>query len=208
MNRVHLEIGRKKVFACSLDWPGWARSDKSEEAALDRLMDYEARYRVVADRAGVPFLPGEPEVVARVPGDTSTDFGVPAIVVPGLDLEPLPAADARRQVALMRAAWDLFDEVAGDAPEELRKGPRGGGRDRDRIVSHVVEAERAFARKVDVRHKPYKSAADRDALRGELTATLSSAWQPPLTTAWPPRYALRRVTWHVLDHLWEIEDRK
>ncbi|QYC41095.1 hypothetical protein Nocox_17415 [Nonomuraea coxensis DSM 45129] len=208
MTRVHLEIGRKKVFACSLDWPGWDRAGKSEEAALSSLMDYETRYRVVAERAGVPFAPGEPEVVARVTGDTSTDFGVPAIVLPDLDLEPLPAADAGRRVALMRAAWDLFDEVAGDAPEELRKGPRGGGRDRDRIVSHVEESERAFARKIGIRHKPYKSVADRDALRQELAATLSHPWQPPLTTAWPPRYALRRVAWHVLDHLWEIEDRR
>jgi len=24
---------------------------------------------------------------------------------------------------------------------------------------------------------------------------------------WPPRYFVRRVAWHVLDHGWEIEDR-
>ena len=24
---------------------------------------------------------------------------------------------------------------------------------------------------------------------------------------WPPRYFVRRVAWHVLDHAWEIEDR-
>jgi hypothetical protein len=24
---------------------------------------------------------------------------------------------------------------------------------------------------------------------------------------WPPRYAARRIAWHVLDHAWEIEDR-
>ncbi len=24
---------------------------------------------------------------------------------------------------------------------------------------------------------------------------------------WPPRYAARRMAWHVLDHLWEIEDK-
>ncbi|MEW9552726.1 hypothetical protein [Nonomuraea sp. NPDC050783] len=206
MTRVYLETGPKKVFACSLDWPGWARAGKGEEAALDRLMDDEARYRVIAERAGVPFAPGEPEVVARVPGSSSTDFGIPA-VVPDLDLEPLPAADAERCVALMRAAWDLFEEVAGAAPEGLRKGPRGGGRDRSRIVDHVVEAERSYARMLDIRYKPYKSVADRDALRDELALTLSRAWHPPLTTKWPPRYALRRITWHVIDHIWEIEDR-
>ncbi|MCK2218895.1 hypothetical protein MF672_034635 [Actinomadura sp. ATCC 31491] len=206
MNRVYLETGPKKVFACSLDWPGWARVDKGEEAALDRLADYAARYRAVAERAGVPFAPGEPEVVARVPGTPTTDFGAPA-AVPELDLEPVTAAEAERDVALMRAAWELFDEVAGLAPAELRKGPRGGGRDRDRVVDHVVEAERAYARKVGVRHKPYRTAGDRDAMREELAATLARPWGPPLATGWPPRYALRRVVWHVLDHLWEIEDK-
>lgn len=24
---------------------------------------------------------------------------------------------------------------------------------------------------------------------------------------WPPRYAARRIAWHVLDHAWEIEGR-
>jgi hypothetical protein len=24
---------------------------------------------------------------------------------------------------------------------------------------------------------------------------------------WPPRYFVRRVAWHALDHAWEIEDR-
>jgi hypothetical protein len=24
---------------------------------------------------------------------------------------------------------------------------------------------------------------------------------------WPTTYAIRRFTWHVIDHIWEIEDR-
>jgi hypothetical protein len=24
---------------------------------------------------------------------------------------------------------------------------------------------------------------------------------------WSPRYFVRRATWHILDHVWEIEDR-
>ncbi|GAA2209285.1 hypothetical protein GCM10009850_047430 [Nonomuraea monospora] len=207
MTRVYLEIGPKKVFACSLDWPGWCRIDKGEEPALDRLADYVPRYRVIAERAGLPFEPGEPEVVARVRGTSTTDFGVP-YEVPGLDLEPLTAAEAERSVALMRAAWELFDEVAAGSPEDLRKGPRGGGRDRTKIVDHVTDAERAFARKAGVRHKPYKSVEDRDAMRAELAQVLSRPWEPPPSTGWPPRYALRRIVWHVADHLWEIEDRR
>ncbi|UBU17206.1 hypothetical protein [Nonomuraea gerenzanensis] len=206
MTRVYLEIGPKKVFACSLDWPGWCRIDKGEEAALDRLADYVPRYRVIAERAGLVFEPGDFEVVGRVRGTSTTDFGVP-YEVPDLDLEPLPGPEAERSVALMRAAWELFDEVAAGSPEELAKGPRGGGRDRSKIVDHVTDAERAFARKAGVRHRPYKSVGDRDAMRAELAQVLSRAWEPPLGTDWPPRYALRRIVWHVIDHLWEIEDR-
>jgi hypothetical protein len=206
MTRLYLETGPKKVFACSLDWPGWCRIGKGEEAAIDRLMEYVPRYRVIADRAGVPFAPGEPVVVARVPGSPITDFGAP-YAVPDLDQDPLPAEEAERGVALLRAAWDLFDEVAAAAPEDLRKGPRGGGRDRGGIVHHVTEAERSYARMVGVRHKPFKSAADRDAMRAELAEVLARPWEPPQTTKWPPRYAVRRIAWHVIDHVWEIEDR-
>ncbi|MGN9839955.1 hypothetical protein ACTMTI_17690 [Nonomuraea sp. H19] len=206
MTRLYLELGPKKVFACSLDWPGWCRIAKGEEAAIERLMEYVPRYRIIAERAGLEFAPGEPVVVARVPGTPVTDFGAP-YQVPDLDQEPLPAEPAERGVALLRAAWDLFDEVAAAAPEELRKGPRGGGRDRSKIVNHVEEAERSYARMVGVRHKPFKAPGDRGAMRAELAEVLSRPWQPPQTTAWPPRYALRRIAWHVIDHIWEIEDR-
>ena len=30
---------------------------------------------------------------------------------------------------------------------------------------------------------------------------------PPVAKGWPPRYAARRVAWHVLDHAWEMQDR-
>jgi hypothetical protein len=37
---VYLEIGAKRVFACSVDWPGWCRSGKGEDAALGALLDH------------------------------------------------------------------------------------------------------------------------------------------------------------------------
>jgi len=207
MTRIYLELGTKKVFACSLDWPGWCRLAKDEQAAIDRFMDYAPRYRVIAERTGLAFEPGEPVVVAQVKGGDMTDFGVP-YEVPDLDLQPFDEATARREVALLRTAWELFDEVAAVAPEDLRKGPRGGGRDLTKIVHHVEDSERAYARKVGVKHRPLKSQADREAMRVELAETLSRAWQPPLETGWPPSYARRRLVWHVIDHLWEIEDRR
>ena len=41
--RVYFEVGSRKVFACALDWPGWCRSAKTEEGALDALADYYER---------------------------------------------------------------------------------------------------------------------------------------------------------------------
>ncbi|WP_220448188.1 hypothetical protein [Nonomuraea diastatica] len=110
----------------------------------------------MAARAGLEFAPGDLVVAGRVPGSDMTDFGAP-YAVPDLDLEPLPGPEAGRGVALLRAAWGLFDETAAASPEELRRGPRGGGRDLTKIVDHVENAERAFARKVGVRHRPYRS---------------------------------------------------
>lgn len=203
MHRIYLELGPKKVFACSLDWPGWCRVDKSEELAIDRLTGYAPRYRVIAERAGLDFEPGEPMVVERVKGSSTTDFGAPD-AEPAADSEPFDAATAARDVALLRAAWALFDECAAVTPEELRKGPRGGGRDRSKMVAHVTEAERSYARQLGVRYPPFKSEADREAMREELAAVLLAGG----SGAWSCRYAARRIAWHVIDHLWEMEDRR
>lgn len=31
---------------------------------------------------------------------------------------------------------------------------------------------------------------------------------PLVSKGWPVRYAVRRIAWRVLDHAWEMEDRK
>ena len=202
--RLYLEQGRKRVFASALDWPGWARSGRSEGLAVDELLAYAERYAEVAVRAGRRFPAAHRvEVVERVPGTQTTDFGAPG-VPSTLDAEPLTAAVRRQQVALMRASWTLLDAVVAAAPTTLRTGPRGGGRDRDEVVAHVLEAERAYARKLGVRHPPLRCDADVRALRDALaTCVLSGSAEG----AWPPAYAVRRITWHVLDHAWEIQDR-
>ncbi|WP_066937486.1 hypothetical protein [Microtetraspora fusca] len=209
MNRVYLELGPKKVFACSLDWPGWCRIGRTEEEAIETLTHYAPRFRLIAERAGLGFSPGDPVVVERVKGSGTTDFGAPD-AVPRADHAPTDAEEAGRGAALLRAAWAIFDEVAAASPEELRKGPRGGGRDRDRMVDHVVEAERAYARKVGVRHKPFHGdVAARDAMREELVEVLTRPGESmPVPGGWPVRYALRRTAWHVIDHIWEMEDRR
>ena len=211
--RVYLEVGAKRVFACSLDWPGWCRSGKTEDAALEELARYVERYSPVASAAGVPFAPGtEPrfDVVERVAGNATTDFGAPG-VVPQVDSEPMTTAEARRQAALVAAAWTVLDEVATGAPETLRKGPRGGGRDRDPMLEHVLGAETSYARTLGVKHRQpaRKETAAIKALRGELIEVLQAARAGVALTpkGWPPRYAARRIAWHVLDHAWEIDDK-
>ncbi|MFC0549305.1 hypothetical protein ACFFHJ_00270 [Planotetraspora thailandica] len=212
MNRVYLEVGRKKVFACSADWPGWCRSGKTEEAALDALIGYVPRYAVIAGRAGLDFAPGDPVVVEQVTGDATTDFGAPS-VTPQLDLEPVGATEAAKAVALIRASWAALAEVSAASPEELRKGPRGGGRDRDKMVAHVIEAERSYARSIGVRHKPFPLGTLNDpqalsAMRDEIADVLSRPSPGgPVARGWCARYAARRIAWHVIDHIWEMEDR-
>ncbi|MBK9179752.1 MAG: hypothetical protein IPM45_09320 [Acidimicrobiales bacterium] len=208
---VAIEAGKRRVFASALDWPGWCRSGRDEERAVEALAAASARYAVVASTAGVRFAPGARfEVVERLPGSATTDFGAPGEVA-ARDLEPLTAAEARRLAALVDASWRVFDEVVAAAPAELRKGPRGGGRDRDAIAAHVVEAEVAYARKLGLR-PPAPSAPGgvgaTAARRRAIVEALRSARAGGATDrGWPPRYAARRIAWHVLDHAWEIEDR-
>jgi hypothetical protein len=206
---VYLESGSKRVFAGALDWPGWLRSGKDEALALEALAAAAPRYAAVAAEAGIPFpksAAGAFEVAERVAGSATTDFGAPG-AVPAHDTEPLTQKEAHRLAALMAASWTIFDRVVAGAPAELRKGPRGGGRDRDAMVDHVLAAEAAYAGKLGIRF--------RQPARGDATAVsaLRKAILEALTASrtrengWPPRYAARRIAWHVLDHAWEIENR-
>lgn len=193
----------------ALDWPGWSRGAKDEGAALTALLAVAPRFARVASAAGYRLEADdlEVEVAERVKGDAGTAFGVPAIVA-AADREPVNAAEAHRLAAIVEAAWAEFDRVAATAPEELRKGPRGGGRDRTKVVMHVVDAEASYAAVMGLRHGPVDAAAIA-AMRGDILDVLRkpSDGSPIAGLRWPPRYAARRIAWHVLDHAWEIEDR-
>jgi len=213
---VFFQLGRSRVFACAVDWPGWCRRAKTEEEALDALADYASRYAPVVARAGLKLPAGDSfTVVERIPAPpgkafSGVDFGT--IDEPcSRDATPLTAAEAKRLAAIVEASWATLDDVVAHAPAELRKGPRGGGRDRDKVFAHVLGAENAYARKIGVRHKEPKpdDAAAVGALRADIAAVLRAARAAELATerGWLPRYAARRIAWHVLDHAWEIEDR-
>jgi hypothetical protein len=212
--RVSLETGTRLSFASALDWPGWSRSGRGDEAAVEVLRAYAPRYSPVARGAGLePPDPTQIEVVERLPGSGTTDFGVPGVIGP-LDGEPLTAPEAARLVRLLESCWELFDRVVADAPASLRKGPRGGGRDRDAVVDHVVGAEvEAYTRKLGIRlPRPAwddlaARAVERDAIAAGPRAAGGAPPSEPSGKGWPARYAVRRIGWHVLDHTWEIEDR-
>src|SRR5262245_10911957 len=137
---VALESAPKKTFATALDWPGWSRSGKTDELALEALLRYARRYAPIARAAGLEFPKTfSADVVERSDGGSGTEFGVPTRTHE-LDTRPVDAAEAVRLAAVVEAAWLNFDKVAAQAPAELRKGPRGGGRDRNKIVGHVNES--------------------------------------------------------------------
>jgi len=213
---VYLEAGTTRVFACSLDWPGWCRRAKTDEEALDALATYAPRYAVVAKRAGLRFPAAAHltfDVIEQIPwrggkAFSHVDFGALGSAAQR-DSEPLTAAQAKRLAALVDAAWGVLDDVVAGAPAELRKGPRGGGRDRDAIVVHVLGAETAYARKIGLRLTE-PSAGDAAAVRehrNAIVAGLRAGTRGMTEGGWPARYAARRIAWHVLDHAWEIEDR-
>jgi hypothetical protein len=209
MARVLVEAAPKKVFLTALDWPGWSRAGKTEELAVEALLAAAPRYARVAAAAGEAFDPGdlELEVVERVEGDASTAFGVPSIVA-AADREPTDSVQAERLARLVEASWSEFDRVAAAAPESLRKGPRGGGRDRSKVVEHVNGGDAAYASVMGLRHRPSDRAAV-EAMRAAMLDLLRapSDGSPLAGKRWPVRYAARRIAWHALDHAWEIEDR-
>jgi hypothetical protein len=202
---VYLEIGAKRVFACAYDFPGLCRAGRDEETALAALAEAVPRYAAVARQAHSREPSDVFDVVERLKGSATTDFGAPG-AIPAGDSQPLELNEVKRIVALLEASWKILDDVVGGAPAELTKGPRGGGRDRDKIADHVLGAEVAYVSKLGVRGRQQPALADRQAI-ADHRATIVEALQANAATAWPRRYAARRIAWHVLDHAWEIQNR-
>ncbi len=207
-----IEVGGRRAFAWAWDWPGWCRSGKAEAESLASLAEYLPRYRQTLAQAGVS-LPGPTppvfQVVERISGSVSTDFGTPGSIG-DRDRLPLSLEEAQRQVGLLDAGWRRFEEVAAGASAELRKGPRGGGRDRDQVVAHVRGADFAYASRVGIRIR--EQTQDLAVVEQLRTAIHQLVLHPDsyqqAAKGWPLAYFLRRALWHVLDHLWEIEDKR
>ena len=217
---IYVEVGTKRTFATAVDWPGWSRGGRDEAEAVAALAAYGDRYAAVVTPAGLklapPTDPAGFEVVKRVKGNATTDFGVPALGIPS-DGAAVPKAEVERLERILSACWSALDRAAKNASGlELRKGPRGGGRGLDKIVEHVAGAEEMYMTKLGVRapkaagKRPVPPKDARDAILAALRATalgLPVAEPSRVKSLWTPRYFVRRAAWHVLDHVWEIEDR-
>ena len=215
--RVMLEIGPKgkRVVAVAPDWPGLERGAKTEEAAIARLQAYLPRYAPVATLAGLgaqfAAITNAPvNVVERYPGTGSTDFWGISFAFSDFDHQAMSREELERDLTLMQACWAYFDTVRSRVSAEMRKGPRGGGRDRDRIVRHTFGAEQDFAAKLGVR------APEGALLTDESLSTYRDAYCAAIRAFhaegkparnWPLRYLIRHTAFHTMDHAWEMEDK-
>jgi len=218
---TYLEIGNKKVFACAIQWPGWCRSGRDEQVAIQTLLAYTPRYARIVNLAGIAFIEpktvGDFKVVERIEGNFATSYGVPDLPIPG-DSIPLTDDQVDRFTKILKACWLAFANIAQSTQgKELRKGPRGGGRELEEIISHVAHAEKGY-----LRHLGWNGEIQDEKdinvwmtqVRGEILNAIPMAVRgqfpilgPHGGKRWPLAYFFRRIAWHVIDHAWEIEDR-
>ena len=218
---VALEIGPdRRVFAQALDWIGWCRAGKDDETTLHQLVIAGPRYAPVAARAGLTFtIPPSFEsfqVVERVQGTATTDFGAPAVPLTS-DQKPLMEGDIERLISLLTACWSTFDDVLHSISADLRDKKPERGRSPNAMRLHLLQTDRmhlsAFGpafRQPDPAHVAEQEAAVREQIIVALQAVPRGENVAPRRRygfTWTPRFAVRRSAWHALDHAWELQGR-
>ena len=206
----------KRSVAFSLDWPGWSRGAKTAELALDTLESYRERYRQVADLAGMARefdAAGPLEVVEDRVGTGSVDFWGISFAPSSTEQGPMSGAQLERGITILQACWAFFDGVAARVSPEMRKGPRGGGRDRNRIIRHTIRTESEdFAKQIGLRI-PEEAALTPDGLRQhrETYVAAMRAYNAgeieKRMRSWTLPFLIRHSAFHTLDHAWEMEDK-
>ncbi len=206
----------KKCVAFAVDWPGWSRGARTAEFAVETLESYRERYRPVADLAGMSRefdAAGPLEIVEDKVGTGSTDFWGISFSPSATEQGPMREAELERGITLLRACWAFFDGVAARVSPEMRKGTRGGGRDRDQIIRHTIRTESEdFAKQVGLRI-PERAALTPDGLRQHRAAYVAAmrAYNAGEVTrrmrAWTLPFLIRHSAFHTLDHAWEMEDK-
>jgi hypothetical protein len=156
---------------------------------------------------------GPIEIVEDRTGPGSTDFWGISFAPSSTEHDPMGPAEFERGITLLRACWSFFDAVAARVSPEMRRGPRGGGRDRDRIIRHTVRTESEdFAKKVGLRI-PEEGALAPDALRqyrDDYVAAMrayNAGESEKRMRSWTLPFLIRHSAFHTLDHAWEMEDK-
>jgi hypothetical protein len=205
----------KKAVAFAVDWPGWSRGAKTPELALELLESYRARYRPIAVSARLARefdAAGPLDIVEDAVGAGSTDFWGISFLPSSLEHEPMDDAELSRKVKLLRGCWAFFDATAARVSAEMRTGPRGGGRDRNRIVRHAIRTEsEEFAKRLGLRI-PEEGALTPQGLRefreDYVTAMRDyNAGDGKRMRTWNLPFLIRHSAYHMLDHAWEMEDK-
>jgi len=205
----------KKAVAFALDWPGWSRGATTPELALATFESYRDRYRAIAVAAGMAKEfdgSGRTKVVEDHVGTGSTDFWGISFAPSSTEQDPMDEEEFERKIALLRACWAYFDDVAARVSAEMRKGPRGGGRDRDEIIRHAVRVESEdFARRVGIRI-PENAALTPAGLRTHRKTYIDAmraynAGEGKRMKSWTLPFLIRHSAYHVMDHAWEMEDK-
>jgi hypothetical protein len=217
---VHTVIERgpkeKRSVAFAIDWPGWSRGAKNPQLALDALESYRERYRPVAELAGLAReldAAGPLEIVEDRIGTASTDFWGISFSPCTAEQGPMDEAELERGITLLRACWAFFDGVAARVSPEMRKGPRGGGRDRDTIIRHTIRTESEdFARQVGLRNLE-GAALTPDGLRQHRETYVAAmraynaGEDQRRMRSWTLAFLIRHSAFHTLDHAWEMQDK-
>ena len=206
----------KKAVAFAVDWPGWSRGAKTPELALELLESYRMRYRPVADIAGLADdldSAGALEVVEDAVGTGSTDFWGISFAPSDLEQEPMDDVELDRKIALLRACWAFFDATRARVSAEMQKGPRGGGRDRDEIVRHVVRVESLdCANRLGLTVPDEGPPLTAKGLRDYRESYVRSMWaynagEGKRMRSWNLPFVVRHSAFHTMDHAWEMADK-
>jgi hypothetical protein len=183
---------------------------------METLAVYRERYRPVPELAGLGRdfgAAGPLEIVEDRVGTGSTDFWGISFAPSATEQDPMDDAELERAISLLRACWEFFDGVVARVSPEMRKGPRGGGRDRSRIVRHTIRTEsEEFAKRIGLRI-PEEAALTPEGLRRHrvdyldaMRAYNAGEIKRPMRS-WTLPFLIRHSAFHVLDHAWEMEDK-
>jgi hypothetical protein len=220
--RIYVEQGKRWSYAVAVEWPGWCRHARGDGDPVAELIAVAPRYQAALAMRGLPFAPPSGvagvEVVEVLEGNSGTEWGVPS-VVPAADLRPLDEAETQRLAAILQATWLAFDRAVEEAEgHDLRKGPRGGGRDLDALIRHCVDSDLAYLSNLGSRRpsipdddwRTLETAIRERAIEAFHDRAAGRPVRDPnrVSKLWTPRFYARYVAWHQLVHAWEIEDRK